>query len=137
MKRKPRDVAACCPQLEWKDRHALVVEELRHRAAVALGKRASDETLRAAREEGRALAAGGSTISSTSSTTQEAAARMFKLVTVDDVKLAWAKAIIKKALPLDILDEPLFRQAIEITAKCDSKMIVDQRQRSILRATSL
>jgi hypothetical protein len=44
-------------------------------------------------------------------------------VTIDDVAAAWMKLIAKKALPFDLVDDPIFRGAIELTAKASWKII--------------
>ena len=43
---------------------------------------------------------------------------MFGKPTVDEVHEAWCKALVKKALPLDLVDDSEFREAIKATAKC-------------------
>jgi hypothetical protein len=44
-------------------------------------------------------------------------------VTIDDVAAAWMKVIAKKALPFDLVDDPIFRGAIELTARVSWKTI--------------
>eukprot|EP00967_Tisochrysis_lutea_P060430 scaffold77305_cov26-Tisochrysis_lutea.AAC.1 len=69
------------------------------------------EELKAKREEGQAIAA--------------TTAHAFKPVLPDEVAMAWMKVIVKRALPLDLVDEPLFREAVVLTAaKSGSKNLL-------------
>jgi len=52
--------------------------------------------------------------------------QFFKVSTPDAVAKAWMRLIVKKALPLDLVDDRFFREAVEMTAKSGSKnMIVE------------
>eukprot|EP00962_Isochrysis_galbana_P026271 scaffold8133_cov110-Isochrysis_galbana.AAC.1 len=43
---------------------------------------------------------------------------MFGLKSADDLRTAaWLQVVVKKALPLDLFDDPLFREAVAVTAK--------------------
>ena len=78
------------------------------------------------RTEGRAFAAYGhkpdSPFSPNSSTTTQVSP--FQAITVEDVAEAWLKVIVKKALPLDLVNDRLFREAVALTAKCGSKNLL-------------
>ena len=52
----------------------------------------------------------------------------FNPVHPSEVATAWMKVIVKKALPLDLVDEPLFREAVALTAKCGSKQLLGGRE---------
>jgi hypothetical protein len=114
--RLKRDVGVCKPKPQFKARHALVVAELRRRAAVLhrskrLGKANAEQ-----KEEGRAVAQG-------LSVEQVRAKAMFNVKTPDDVTEAWVRLCVKKAMPLDIFDDPCFREAIVLTVKCGGKLM--------------
>ena len=93
-----------------------VVKELRVRAKNAKGaKDAADK--RKVLEEQRRAEANGTTAGAA------AAAKMFGKPTADEVHEAWCKALVKKAPPLDLVDDPEFRDAIRATAKCGTTYI--------------
>ena len=48
----------------------------------------------------------------------------FQAITAECVAEAWLKVIVKKALPLDLVDDRLFREAVALTAKCGSKNLL-------------
>jgi hypothetical protein len=72
--------------------------------------------------EGRAAATG-------MSVAQTAAATLFNLKTPDDVLNAWLRFLIKKALPLDSFDDPLFRRAVATTARCGGNLLTTTTER--------
>jgi hypothetical protein len=51
-------------------------------------------------------------------------------VTVDDVAAAWMKVIAKKALPSDLVDDPIFRGAIEHRAHGKTELEDNRGRRS-------
>ena len=66
-----------------------------------------------ATDEGRAAARG-------LSSAQAAAAAAFGIVTVEQVNEAWAEVVAGCALQVGIVDNPIFRNAVMLTAKCGS-----------------
>ena len=113
---KPRAIRACKPKEECVDRHAAVVKELRARAK-KVKEDGDAANKRTALEEERKAEANGSSAGAA------AAAKMFGKPTVDEVHEAWCKALVKKALPLDLVDDSEFREAIKATAKCGTTYI--------------
>lgn len=118
---KPRDVGACIPKPENKARFNVVLAELRRRRLHAEKEEKAQAEKVQLQLEGR-VAARGMTVS-------EARAKdFFKFTTAEDVTQAWLKVCVKKALPLDLFDEPLFREAVVLTAKCAGKILGAHQQ---------
>lgn len=113
----PRNVQKCVPTPEWKERCAAVRAEFRARAAAEKAKQAGIEARQAGRTAGLAAASDRATTVSTSSS-QSSGLFAAMRVTPEMVVRQWARVIVKKALPLDLLDEPEFRTALTLTAKC-------------------
>jgi hypothetical protein len=114
---KPRDVLACKPKPLARTRHKLIVQELWRRAEVANKKQKAAATNAELKETGRAAAAN-------LTADQARAAEMFKLKTPGEVTNAWLEVGIEKALPLNFFDTPSVRNAMAITAKCGSRLVV-------------
>jgi hypothetical protein len=108
---KPRDVKACRPNPEWRERYRLVLAQLRTRGLADSSRKQQVIDLDAQRGERRE--AGGE---------QAAVAQMFNIKTVEDVSAAWLKVVVKKALPLDLFDDTAFREAVAITVRCGCKL---------------
>lgn len=108
---KPRVIRACAPERELlKEWHREVVAELRARARAAKALADAEEAKRLRREHG--------------STALAAPPSAFQAVDPATVATAWMKLIVKKALPLDLVDDKLFREAVALTAKCGSKNLL-------------
>jgi len=120
-----RNVRACKPRAQFKERHSQVVKELRARAREAEKRAKEKEEREQKREQGRALAvvseSGTSLALSQSPFSLTPTPHPFQAVTVDDVCEAWLKVIVKRALPLDLVEDRLFREAVAMTAKCGSR----------------
>lgn len=116
---KPRAVSECVPEPDWKERFLAVRAEFRRRAAVEKAKQAAIDARQAGRAAGLAAASDtGSTLSTSSTSTLLTGPFAACRVTPEMVVKQWARVIVKKALPLDLLDEPEFRTALTLTAKC-------------------
>jgi hypothetical protein len=106
---KPRGVSECLPTLQWQQRHIEVLAELRRWpvAHVAPEQQETEAHARAAsKDDGRIIAV------------------FFESpVTIDDMAAAWMKVIAKKALPFDLVNDPIFRGAIKLTARVSWKTI--------------
>jgi len=102
----PRSIRACQPSVEWQDRHAAVVSELRQRMGTALEAKEVADKQEKDKMERR----------------METAAKHFGIVAPDEVAQAWLKVVIQRALPLDLFDDAAFRAAIIATAKCGKQM---------------
>ena len=113
-----RNVRACKPKADWVVRHNEVVEELRARARKAMAEEKEEHKRQIAHSQGRAIAASSEEHALT------IPSHPFQAVTADQVCEAWMKVIVKKALPLDLVNDRLFRQAIALTAKCGSKNLL-------------
>ena len=101
-----RQHAACMPLAAWRDRHEEVLAVLRSRAAEI----ASRETLATQ----RALA---KSTSMSTTCTSPLDASLFMRPSAEQVDEQWARALIRKGLALDLVDEPEFRKAVLMTAK--------------------
>jgi len=112
---KPREVTPCKPLPEWRERHRIVLAEMRKRALIDAARKQKAIDVDEQREERRAAAGAGPA-------SVAAAAQMFNLKNVEDVTSAWLKVVVKKALPLDIFDDSAFREAIATTARCGAKL---------------
>lgn len=112
---KPREVTPCKPLPEWRERHRIVLAEMRKRALIDAARKQKAIDVDEQREERRAAAGAGPA-------SVAAAAQMFNLKNVEDVTSAWLKVVVKKALPLDIFDDSAFREAIATTARCGPKL---------------
>jgi len=118
---KPRDVKACTPKPENKARFNAVLAELRRRRLQAEKEEKAQAEKVQLQQEGQAAARG--------MTVAEARAKdFFKFTTPDEVMQAWLKVCVKKALPLDLFDEPAFREAVVLTAKCGGKILGAHQQ---------
>jgi hypothetical protein len=115
---KPRTVHLCEPKTPLaRARHKLILQELQRRAQVEKQKVKAASTNAELKQAGRAAAA--------NLTVDEArVADIFKLKTPEEVTNAWLEVCIQKALPLDFFDAPSVRNAMAITAKCGSRLIV-------------
>ena len=109
---KPRNVRACRPSPAQRNvyLYLMVLNELRKRQAESDNNARTMKELQAKRNEGTAIVA--------------APAHAFQAVCTDDVAMAWTRVMVKKALPLDLVDDPLFREATACTAKCGSKNLL-------------
>lgn len=109
---KPRGVGLCKPRAEFKARYKSILSEVRRRMREEDKKASAAKENKTLKEAGRAAAQGGL------SATQVAAKEMFGLKSADDLRTAaWLQVVVKKALPLDLFDDPLFREAVAVTAK--------------------
>jgi|EP00962_Isochrysis_galbana_P062069 hypothetical protein len=105
-----RNFRICKPTSTWEERYKEVLAELRRRENKETVEREAAEAKAKAKQEGRDAAASGS-----------AAVTFFQGVNAAAVTKAWMKVIVKKALPLDLVNDPIFRNAVELTAKAGSK----------------
>jgi hypothetical protein len=106
----PRDIRPCKPITEAVERHKEVVDMLRVREKESNAAKKAEKD-RLATEAQRRADVHGQTVE------QERLNALFGKPTEQEVTEAWVKVIVKKALPLDIVDDPLFRGAIKVTAK--------------------
>ena len=98
---KPRSIRLCMPAAAWKERHGQVVAELRKRRSEQKATMELETEKEAARQDRRVAAA----------------SKHFGAVAPSQVAEAWLKVVIKKALPLNIFDDPDFREAVCVTAR--------------------
>jgi len=88
--------------VQWHERHVQVVAELRRRHKEKETVKQDEAEKEAAKVERK----------------MESVSKFFCAVPPDEVTKAWLKLVIKKALPLDLFDDPDFRQAVLATARC-------------------
>lgn len=105
-----RNLRICKPTPAWEGRYKEVLAELRRRENKEMVEREAAEAKAKTKQEGRDAAAGSG-----------AAVTFFQGVNAAAVTKAWMKVIVKKALPLDLVNDPIFRNAVELTAKAGSK----------------
>jgi hypothetical protein len=118
---KPRNIMACTPTAEWKERFLAVRTEFRRRAAVEKAKSASIAARQAGRTAGLAAASDTASTASTSASAPPSNALFASSrITSEMVQKQWARVLVKKALPLDLFDDPEFRTAVALTAKAGS-----------------
>jgi hypothetical protein len=103
---KPRGVSECLPTTQWQQRHIEVLAELRRRRTQQEQQETEAQARASSKDEGRSIAA-----------------FLESPVTIDDMVAAWMKVIAKKALSFDLVDDPIFRGAIELTARASWKII--------------
>ena len=117
-----RKVTACQPTVQHTDRHAEVLAELRRRRQI------KDEERKAAEKrnvEGGAASSSGKerdpiVIGGGADPTQSS---LVPVVTPVQVHEAWGKTIAACGLPVHIVDDPFFRDAVRLTAMCGMRMI--------------
>ena len=129
---KPREVATCKPLPEWRERHRVVLAEMRERAAVGAARKQKAIEVEEQRDQRRAAGGAGP-----EGAAAAAAAKLFDIKTVDDVTLAWLKVVVKKALPLDIFDDGTFRAAVATTARCGTKLTCGAKGNVHLRSIAI
>jgi hypothetical protein len=50
--------------------------------------------------------------------------KMFERIGMDEVTDAWMRVVVKKALPLDLFNDSVFRKAVALTALAGRKIVV-------------
>ena len=96
----------CTPNEQHVDRHSQIVYELRKRASTEQTK----EELEQAQDNGKLKGAGVSTSS-------EFETKFLLKPTIKQVDEQWARALCKKGLALDLVDNTEFRKAVLVTAR--------------------
>jgi hypothetical protein len=110
---KPRGVSECLPTSQWQQRHIEVLAELRRRRTQQEQQATEAQARAMSKDEGRSIAA------------------FFESpVTIDDVAAARMKVIAKKALPFVLVDDPIFRGAIEHRAHGEGELEDSRGRRS-------
>ncbi len=106
---------ACRPEPQWIDRHAEVLAVLQSKAAdVAAVEKLKHQSLNAR--------AKSSVTTSTTSTPIDAI--LLQRPTNEQVDEQWARAMVRKGLALDLVNDKEFRKAVFMTAKAGSQYIV-------------
>jgi hypothetical protein len=105
-----RKIRLCKPSQAWVSRYGAVLAELKKCNAAQDKDKAETDRLQAAKAEGRITA--GITD------------KMFERVGMDEVTDAWMRVVVKKALALDLFNDPVFRKAVPLTALAGRKIVV-------------
>jgi hypothetical protein len=108
------------PSNMWEDRHSEVVDALRSRA---LAVEQDQDVLR------QRAANKVSTISSSMGSHEST---VFMKPTKEQVDEQWARALVKKGLALDLVDDPEFRHAVLLTARAGQGYVDAQKSVSRL-----
>jgi hypothetical protein len=87
-----------------------VLAEMKERISAQDKSKTEADRLEAAKAEGR-VAAG-------------IVPKMFERIGMDEVTDAWMRVVVKKALPLDLFNDPVFRKAVALTALAGRKIVV-------------
>mmetsp|Transcript_32514 Transcript_32514/g.103757 ORF Transcript_32514/g.103757 Transcript_32514/m.103757 type:complete len:479 (+) Transcript_32514:91-1527(+) len=105
-----RTIRLCKPSPTWVSRYDAVVAEMKRRYNDQDNDKAEADRLAAAKAEGRVTAG--------------VVPKMFQKIGMDDVTDAWMRVVVKKALPLDIFNDPMFRKAVALTAAAGRSIVV-------------
>jgi hypothetical protein len=91
-----RKIRVCKPAQMWVGRHDEVLAEMEERISAQDKSKTEADRLEAAKAEGR-VAAG-------------IVPKMFERIGMDEVTDAWMRVVVKKALPLNLFNHPVFRK---------------------------
>jgi hypothetical protein len=98
------------PAQMWVGRYHEVLAEMKERISAQDKSKTEADRLEAAKAGGR-VAAG-------------IVPKMFEQIGMDEVTDAWMRVVVKKALPLDLFNDPVFRKAVALTALAGRKIVV-------------
>ena len=122
---KPRDVAPCKPTVLALHRYKEVLAELRTRAAIKQKQADVAANKRRAEEAARDNVAGRGHEESHQDDRDQ---KVFMKPSVEQVNEQWARAVVKKGLALDMVDDPEFRKAILMTARAGLTYVDSQKE---------
>jgi hypothetical protein len=94
----------------WVGRYDEVLAEMKERVSAQDKSKTEADRLEAAKAEGR-VAAG-------------IVPKMFERIGMDEVTDGWMRGVVKKAVPLDLFNDPVFRKAVALTALAGRKIVV-------------
>jgi hypothetical protein len=118
-------VKPCNPLERWADRHSDVVDALRTRSEVI----ACDEAVIRQREQNQSRNSISGSDKASVSTASIAVTMRPSAAQVDE---QWARALCKKGLCIDLVDDPEFRQAVLLTARAGLPYVDAQKAESLL-----
>ena len=117
----PRHIAPCRPHINWFHRHAEVLAAVQRRAeqAAATAETVSRKVI--------TTSVGRTTSTSLSASASEAPSKSTFRISPDQVTEQWMKAIVKKGLAIDLVDDPDFRAAVLLTARAGTGYVDAQK----------
>jgi hypothetical protein len=121
-------VKPCVPLPAWEERHSDVVDALRQRSFLA----DKDDEVRRQREQNRSRASSGLTAGSGSPSMASTSISSFMRPSASMVDEQWARALCKKGLCIDLVDDPEFRNAVLMTARAGLSYVDANKSETLL-----
>jgi hypothetical protein len=108
-------VKVCVPSDEWYERHVEIVDAIRTRTELV--ELNQDVLKQRAQNAGHSVVGTALTSSSPLTSAGSSSAAVFMRPSAAQVHEQWARALVKKGLCMDLVDDPEFRKAVLMTAR--------------------